>query len=587
MTFSVLNTVRLPFIASLGLLGASAIAQSLLEVRPPGSQGMANEMRDTTAPASLRGAPELPPPDSAQIEAGSTRRIQVKGFDVVGNTQLSAKELLAASGVDAEQAPLDLSFADLQNMTRAMTATYRQQGFAVAVVQLLAQEIVDGRIVFSATEGALSKIDTKPDGLNIHVQERILAVGQVAVPPERHNALRQADVERVVLLSAETTNHQVDGTLLPGETVGTTQLQLDVKPKDKFSGSVQLDNAGSDSTGKQQVSTFVGVRNAAALGDNLTARLMASQDASSLNSYGLAYDLPLDNTGWRAGMQSLRVNYALAGAFSALGYKGKSTQNGVYASYALLRRFESLVDLRLEYSKANLIDSRGGSELNSSSRSAEVITTTLRGSFNDSMLTQPAFNQWGADLKMGYLQLGTASQQTSDQANLQTAGYYHVLLLDYLRDQSLASGWSALFNLRGQLANKNLDTFHKFSLGGAEAVRAFPGGEAAGDQGYLMRLELAHTMPFQFNGRPATSRLAAFYDHGSIHTNHTPLTANAASNKTTRAGRGVQWQWSQRVAADTDQINFRIFWAQATGAVARSVVDNKSWLIGAALGYKF
>lgn len=62
MTFSVLNTVRLPFIASLGLLGASAIAQSLLEVRPPGSQGMANEMRDTTAPASLREAPELPPP---------------------------------------------------------------------------------------------------------------------------------------------------------------------------------------------------------------------------------------------------------------------------------------------------------------------------------------------------------------------------------------------------------------------------------------------------------------------------------------------------------------------------------------------
>lgn len=230
----------------------------------------------------------------------------------MGNTQLSAKELLAASGVDAEQAPLDLSFADLQNMTRAMTATYRQQGFAVAVVQLLAQEIVDGRIVFSATEGALSKTDTKPDGLNIHVKERILAVGQAAIAPERQNALLQADVERVVLLSAETTNHQVDGTLLPGETVGTTQLQLDVKPKDKFSGSVQLDNAGSDSTGKQQVSTFVGVRNAAALGDNLTARLMASQDASSLNSYGLAYDLPLDNTGWRAGMQSLRVNYALA-----------------------------------------------------------------------------------------------------------------------------------------------------------------------------------------------------------------------------------------------------------------------------------
>ena len=69
MTFSVLNTARLPIIVSLGLLGASAMAQTLPEVRSPSGQGMANEMRDTTPPASLRGAQELPPPDRAQIEA--------------------------------------------------------------------------------------------------------------------------------------------------------------------------------------------------------------------------------------------------------------------------------------------------------------------------------------------------------------------------------------------------------------------------------------------------------------------------------------------------------------------------------------
>ena len=47
----------------------------------------------------------------------------------------------------------------------------------------------------------------------------------------------------------------------------------------------------------------------------------------------------------------------------------------------------------------------------------------------------------------------------------------------------------------GQLADKNLDTAEKFYLGGPGGVRAYPQGEATGDQGYRLSGELRLLVP--------------------------------------------------------------------------------------------
>lgn len=47
----------------------------------------------------------------------------------------------------------------------------------------------------------------------------------------------------------------------------------------------------------------------------------------------------------------------------------------------------------------------------------------------------------------------------------------------------------------GQLANRNLDSSEQFYLGGADAVRAYPQGEAGGDSGYQATAELRYQTP--------------------------------------------------------------------------------------------
>ena len=41
-----------------------------------------------------------------------------------------------------------------------------------------------------------------------------------------------------------------------------------------------------------------------------------------------------------------------------------------------------------------------------------------------------------------------------------------------------------------QFSNKNLDSSEQLSLGGITGVRAYPSGEASGDQGYKLTTEL-------------------------------------------------------------------------------------------------
>ena len=74
----------------------------------------------------------------------------------------------------------------------------------------------------------------------------------------------------------------------------------------------------------------------------------------------------------------------------------------------------------------------------------------------------------------------------------------------------------AKVSLEGQAANKNLGENQSFTLGGAQAVRAYPGSEASGDEGHLVKFELKHLLS---NG----GILFTFMDVGRIKVDHKPL----------------------------------------------------------------
>jgi hemolysin activation/secretion protein len=132
-----------------------------------------------------------------------------------------------------------------------------------------------------------------------------------------------------------------------------------------------------------------------------------------------------------------------------------------------------------------------------------------------------------------------------------------------LRLQSLSERASLYLSFAGQKAGKNRDSSEKFVLGGAQSVRAYPQGEAAGDSGYVATAELRYTVPVA--ALPGILQPFVFVDAGGVTLNEHPFIAGANSRHLSGAGFGVSWAKAN---------DFQVKLTLATRVVSQSSVSS-------------
>ena len=115
----------------------------------------------------------------------------------------------------------------------------------------------------------------------------------------------------------------------------------------------------------------------------------------------------------------------------------------------------------------------------------------------------------GGDLEIN----GPADFIAINAATIDTAGRYSKLWAQVEVLHPLSDGSAVNFRLSGQMASRNLDSSEKFLLGGYNGVRAYPEGEAAGDEALLARLEWIR--PLSFSAMSGKAALRAFVDGGT------------------------------------------------------------------------
>ena len=152
-----------------------------------------------------------------------------------------------------------------------------------------------------------------------------------------------------------------------------------------------------------------------------------------------------------------------------------------------------------------------------SDKKANVVTLGANAESRN-FLGGGALNNFALAVSFGRLNLdGLAADRAADDASARTHGSYTKTAYSAARLQKLGEATSLYAAFSGQAASKNLDSSEKFILGGPFGVRAYPTGEAVGDEGLLLNLELRHDV------QPGL-QLAAFVDHGEVrlHKNEWP-----------------------------------------------------------------
>jgi hemolysin activation/secretion protein len=96
-----------------------------------------------------------------------------------------------------------------------------------------------------------------------------------------------------------------------------------------------------------------------------------------------------------------------------------------------------------------------------------------------------------------------------------------------------------------QFPTKNLDISEKLSLGGPNAVRAYPLGEASADEAHIFTAEVRYGLP-RAASIPGNVVVSAFFDLGHAKINDDPPAAQADSNSRTISGAGLGVTWGRQ-----------------------------------------
>jgi len=509
------------------------------------------------------GVPEMVVPE-LRIEKGEIStpaavhavRIAVNTLHLSNARAFPVAELIAVTGFRPGS---ELSLAQLRDFATRITNYYRSRGYFLAQAHLPAQDIVDGAVTIAIVEGQYGKVVLRNlSNLSDDVALRLLAGINdgdiITIAPLESRLLQLADLPGV----------SVKSTLVPGASVGASDLIVDVANEKRVSGSIDLDNSGGRYTGEYRTGATVNFNNALGRGDVATLRALTSWDG--LNYGRAAYQLQAGRAD--VGVAYTALRYELGREFESLHAHGTAEITSLYGRYPLIRSRNNSLYAQLALDGKTFQDKLDvTSPPTVTDKKTRVAMTTLMGDHRDS-LGGGGWSTYSLTWTSGSLDLQSPAAAQTDAITARSEGHYDRLGLSVTRSQRVTDAFSLYGALQGQLASQNLDISEKTGLGGANSVRAYPEGEAYVDQGYAVTVEARLTLPKMFVSMPGDWQVIGFVDSGSGRADKDPW--SAGRNRRTLTGGGVGLNWF-----DARSFVIKAYYAHTMGAAAATSAPDK------------
>lgn len=531
-----------------------ALCSGALAQQPPSAGAQIQQIPPSPVPP--RAAPEIRIEQRAAPAAPGAAgqvKIMVRTLRVTGASLYSEAELIALTGFTPGS---ELSLADLQAMAARITEHYRRSGYFVAQAFLPAQDIKDNAVTIAVSEGRYGKVTLRNES-NLSDRVALNLLGGL----DSGDTIATPAVESRLLLLSDLPGVNVKSTLVPGTAAGTSDLIVDVTPGQRVTGSIDADNGGNRYTGVYRVGATVNVNNPLGLGDVASLRVLTS-------GHGLKYaraSYQLQAGRGQVGVAYSRLDYSLGKEFEPLQAHGTAQIASVYGRYPLVRSRNNNVYAQLGYD-AKTFEDRVDSVPSVTDKKSGVLMASVFGDHRDT-LGGGGVSSYSLTWSAGQLDIETPAALAVDALTARTNGHFNKLSFSAMRLQSLGGPFSVYAGINGQLASRNLDVSEKMELGGMNAVRAYPEGEAYADQGFVASLEGRMDLPRFSAQMPGHMQLIAFVDSGTVTLNKNPWFTGANRRTLSGAGVGVNW-------GDPGNFMVRAYYARKLGnAVATSSPD--------------
>lgn len=515
--------------AVLVVCGQGAFAQQV----PDGGQQL---QQIPPPPQSTRTIPDIRIIRSGKTPTGAAdgAKLRVDALRVSGQTLFAETDLIAATGFRPGR---DVSLDDLRQMAQKITTFYNTGGYPLAQAYIPAQDVSTGIVTIAVIEGRYGEI-----AVENHSRLATGTATAVLDGLKSGDPVSSGPLERRLLLLSDIPGVAVNSTLRPGTVVGTADLVVNIDPARRVTGVIEADNAGNRYTGAYRLGGTVNFNNLTGHGDVASLRILGSQ-------LGMVYGRAAYQT--QVGLATVGVSYAhirydLGREFKSLDASGKADIATLYGSVPLIRSRNSNLNL-VGAAEARWFRDRIGLTASATSRRTRSLTAGFAGNFHDA-IGGGAWTSYALAGVVGELDIRSPFDRANDAVTARSDGRYAKLQGSASRLQTIAGPLSLFAAVRGQIASQNLDSSERMELGGAYAVRAYPEGEAYGDEGYVATVEARLTLldgnRCPMDGKaaiPGRVQLIGFVDLGAVTLAKNPWYSGANSARRSGYGAGLTW----------------------------------------------
>ena len=450
-----------------------------------------------------------------------------------------------------------LTFSEINEAVDLIQEFYLVNDFFLAKVTLPEQEVIDGIIYININEGQLDAKDPyviKTNNLRLYKDvlsdylENALSTG-----------ITKNGLERALLNINDLPGISAVSTIQPGVEQGSSKIVINVVEDDLITGNITLDNHGNRYTAKQRSTIKIDVNNPSKIGDKLTITKTFNDD-QKFDFSQFDYEVPVGQSGLKAFALASRLEFEIGKELKTNPVSlGNADTYEVGLKYPIQRTNNQSVFLKTSFERKEIYNETTGVLTNDKTVEKAKIGFDFEGRniFQNDSISGISVSGIFGELDLSKVNSDYTNDQSSTGAK--THGDFSKAIFDIYHIHRFTDKINFKYYGSLQYASKNLDSSEKMSLGGVSGVRAYPSGEASGDEGYKFSFEVQYDlsrpdMDFDLIG-------TLFYDYGKIrqYKDSSNITLTTP-NEYNLSGWGVSFD-----LIANERVKLNLGWAQAIG----------------------
>lgn len=365
-----------------------------------------------------------------------------------------------------------------------MTFCVRAQGRPAAFAYVPTQTAKDGALVVKINPGRFGAIVVENES---GIAEKL--VNDFAARLKSGEIIRSENLEAALYAIDDIYGVRAHGILRAGDAAGTSDFVIRAQKETGGDALIYTENYGNKASGRYRM----GLRENIALkrlGGKITFGALASN--GDMRNFFVGAAIPAAHGKVEVGLNFSRADYELGSLFENLGWKGKADTLDAYAKFPLRRTAKTSLTLKSGIMFRGLTDTLSPADISIKKRSRAVYFG-VDGARNGKNCS------FDYSLSAGTGKISARSDWAKSIGEVgRTLGRYEKIAADIRFVQRLGKHYDAILRAEGQKAGRNLDSSEKFYLGGARGVRAYPQGEATGDEGMIFTAELRRKLGKNF-----------------------------------------------------------------------------------------